>query len=154
MKPILCALLISFFATLGFADETSFQRIKVPDPKGRAVNAVLTFSDSHKAIEIQPVKGGGVSIPYAEIDKFEYAYTKRHRVSEGTVATAPFGIGAVAMLTKSRSHWLEIHFREEDIPKTYVLRMDKHDYIRILDAVKAHTGKDPEVLGNADKRKR
>jgi hypothetical protein len=154
VKPILCALLISFLATLGFADETSFQRVKVPDPKGRAVKAILTFSDNHKAIEIQPVRGGGVSIPYAEIDKFEYAYTKRHRVSEGTVAAAPFGIGAVAMLTKSRSHWLEIHFREEDIPKTYILRMDKHDYLHILDAVKAHTGKDAEVLGNADKRKR
>lgn len=154
MKPFLCTLLISLFATLALADETSFQRVNVPDPKGRAVKAVLTFSDNHKAIEIQPIKGSSVSIPYSVIDKFEYAYTKRHRVSEGTVATAPFGIGAAAMLTKSKIHWLEIHFRQEDIPKTYVLRMDKHDYLRILDAVKAHTGKDAEVLGNADKRKR
>jgi hypothetical protein len=30
--------------------------------------------------------------------------------------------------------------------------MDKHEYIHILDAVNAHTGKDAEVLGNADKR--
>jgi hypothetical protein len=29
--------------------------------------------------------------------------------------------------------------------------MEKRDYIRILDAVKAHTGKDPEILGNANK---
>jgi hypothetical protein len=30
--------------------------------------------------------------------------------------------------------------------------MDKHDYLRILEAVKAHTGKDADVLGNANKR--
>ena len=82
-------LLISLFATLALADETSFQRVKVPDPKGRAVKAVLTFSDNDKAIEIQPIKGSSVSIPYSEIDKFSYEFTKKHRVSEGTVATAP-----------------------------------------------------------------
>jgi hypothetical protein len=38
------------------------------------------------------------------------------------------------------------------VPRTFVLRMDKHDYLRILDAVKTHTGKDAEILGNADKR--
>ena len=36
--------------------------------------------------------------------------------------------------------------------KVYVLRMDKKNYIRILDAIKAHTGQDAEVLGNAKKR--
>jgi hypothetical protein len=56
------------------------------------------------------------------------------------------------MLTKSKSHWLEIDYREGEVPKSFFLRMDKHEYLRILDAVKAHTGKDAEVLGNADKR--
>jgi hypothetical protein len=31
--------------------------------------------------------------------------------------------------------------------------MDKHNYLRILDALKAHTGIDAEILGNADKRR-
>jgi hypothetical protein len=30
--------------------------------------------------------------------------------------------------------------------------MDKHDYIRILEALKAHTGIDADILGNANKR--
>ena len=30
--------------------------------------------------------------------------------------------------------------------------MDSHNYLRILDALKAHTGIDAEVLGNAKKR--
>ena len=56
------------------------------------------------------------------------------------------------MLTKAKSHWLKIDYRESNLPKSFVLRMDKREYLRILDAVKAHTGKDAEVLGNADKR--
>lgn len=113
----------------------------------------MTFSDDKKAIDIAPVKGTGVTIPYNEIDKFSYEFTKKHRVTEGTIATAAIGIGAVAMLTKSKSHWLEIDYREDDVPHTYVVRMDKHNYIHILDAIKEHTGKDAEILGNADKRR-
>lgn len=134
------------------AEETSFQHIKVPDAKGREVSAVLTFSDSRKAVEVHPEKGKNVSIPYAAIDKFSYEFTKHHRVNEGTIVTAPIGIGAVAMLTKSRAHWLEIDYKDQDLMKAYVIRMDKNNYIRILDAIKAHTGKDAEILGNANKR--
>jgi hypothetical protein len=147
---LLLSLLLSSSA---FADETSFHHIQVPNAKGKAVKATLTFSDTNKAVQIQPAKGSGISIPYDAIDKFSYEYTKKHRVNDETIATAPLGIGAIAMLTKSRSHWLQIEYREQDIPKEYILRMDKHDYLRILDAVKAHTGKEAEVLGNADKRR-
>jgi hypothetical protein len=145
-------LVISLFVTLGLAEETSFSRVAAPDSKGRLTKAVLTLSDDHKAVEVQPAKGTTVSIPYAEIYKFSYEYTKKHRVNEESIFTAAIGLGAIVMLTKSKSHWLEIDYREGDIPKSFVLRMDKHEYIRILDAVKAHTGKDAEILGNADKR--
>jgi hypothetical protein len=33
-----------------------------------------------------------------------------------------------------------------------VLRMEKHEYLRILDALKTHAGVDAQILGNADKR--
>jgi len=130
-----------------------FSRVKVPDSKGKQVNAVLTFSDQNKAVEIRPAKGAGLTIPYSRIYKFSYEYTKRHRVGEGTLATAPLGIGALIMLTKGRSHWLQIDYDDpQNVRKFYVLRMDKHDYLRILEAVKVHTGKDADVLGNANKR--
>jgi len=145
-------LVILAVATFGLAEETSFSRVAVPDSKGRQAKAVLTFSDDHKAVEVQPAKGTTISIPYDEIYKFSYQYTKKHRVNEESIFSAAIGVGAVVMLTKSKSHWLEIDFRQGDIPKSFVLRMDKHEYIHILDAVKAHTGKDAEVLGNADKR--
>ena len=56
------------------------------------------------------------------------------------------------MLTKAKSHWLEIDYQEDNIRKSYVIHMDKHDYLRILEAFKTHTGKDAEILGNANKR--
>jgi hypothetical protein len=136
----------------GLADETSFHRVKVPTLKGKQVNAVLTFSDTNKSVEVRPVKGSAVTIPYGEITKCSYEFTKRHRINDVTIVTAPVGVGAAVMLTKYKSHWLEIDYREQDLPKLFVLRMDKHNYIRILEALKAHTGIDAEILGNANKR--
>ena len=143
---------ICLIASLCCAEETSFRHVKVPDAKGRQINAVLTFSDRRQIVEIEPEKGDRVGIPYGVIEKFSYEFSKRHRVNEKTIATAPIGIGAVFMLTKSRTHWLEIDYHNDEVAKAYVVRMDKKNYIHILDAIKAHTGKDPEILGNANKR--
>ena len=142
-----------FSIQLCFAEDASFHRIKVPDQNGNQRPAVLTFSDTDKAVEVRPVKGGdAVSIPYATIDKVSYEYTNKHRVNGETIATAPVGLGAVMMLTKSKSHWLEVDYHQQEVAKVFVLRMDKHEYIHVLDALKAHTGIDAEVLGNAEKR--
>jgi len=124
----------------------------MPDPKGRLIKAVLTFDDAQKTVQVQPAKGSAVGIPYGQIDRCSYEFTKKHRVNEATIATAPIGVGVVMMFTKSRSHWLEINYHDQERPHTFVLRMDKHNYIRILDALKAHTGIDAEILGNAKKR--
>lgn len=151
-KIVPYVLLTVIAASLGWADDTSFRRIEVADAKGRQIKAVLTFNDAHKAMEVQPAKGNLVSIPYAQIDQCSYEYTQHHRVNEATVATAPVGVGVVMMFTKSKSHWLEIDYHDGEQPHAFVLRMDKHNYIRILDALKAHTGIDAEILGNAKKR--
>lgn len=153
-KLLRFAIFFLFAISLSQAEDVTFPRIRVTDSKGREVNATLTFSDHNKAIVIRPAKGDLFSIPYGEIDRCAYEYTQHHRVNEKSVATAPIGIGAVMMLTKSKSHWLEIDYQEQNIRKVYVLRMDKHDYLRILDALEAHTGKNAEILGNADKRRR
>jgi len=153
VRRILFALLICLSTSIiGVTEDVSFRKVNVPDAKGHQTKAVLTFSDSDKAIEVRPAKGNVVNIPYGKIDKCAYEYTKKHRINEGSIATAPVGVGAVVMLTKSMNHWLEIDYHEQDIPKVFVLRMDKHDYIRILDSLKAHAGIDAEILGNADKR--
>jgi 2-keto-3-deoxy-L-rhamnonate aldolase RhmA len=55
--------------------------------------------------------------------------------------------------TEGKSHWLEVDYHLQDAAhKILVLQMQKRDYIRILDAVKAHTGVDVDLEGNANKR--
>jgi hypothetical protein len=155
VKTIFAALLAILLLTdLGLAEETSFKRIKVPDPKGHQTKAILTFSDNDKAIEVSPLKGTGLSIPYAQIDRFSYEFTRKHRIKQGAIVmVASIAGGAIVMMTRSRSHWLEIDYVDQQFPKACVVRMDKHDYLHILDAAKTHTGKDVEILGNADKRR-
>ena len=128
--PIL--LLIPLAAALGFADETSFSHVRVPRLNGKPVKAVLTFSDKDKAIEVRPAHGDPVTIPYGQIDKCAYEYS----------------IG----LMGETKNWLEIHYHDQDKPKVFVLLMDSRNYLRILDSLKAHTGIDAEILGNAKKR--
>jgi hypothetical protein len=132
VKRILTVLLLIFtLGAVSIADETSFSRVAAPDSKGRLSKVVLTFSDDHKAIEVQPEKGAPVSIPYAEIDKFSYEYTKKHRVNEESIFATAIGVGAVMMLTKGKSHWLQIDYHVGELPKTFVLRMDKDARLQI-----------------------
>ena len=133
MKRIVSILLLILLAAaLGFADETSFSHVRVPTLKGKHVKAVLTFSDKDKAVEVRPAKGDPVTIPYGQIDKCAYEYS----------------IG----LMDEKAYWLEIHYHDQDKPKVFVLLMDSHNYLRILESLKAHTGIDAEILGNAKKR--
>jgi hypothetical protein len=135
-RIITVLLLILLAATIGLGEETSFRTVRVPDLKGKHIKAVLTFSDNDKAVEVRPAKGETVTMPYGQIDKCSYEYT-----AELTMA-----------FTEAKSHWLRIDYHEQDAHKTFVLLMDKHDYLRVLDALKTHTGIDVEILGNAKKR--
>jgi hypothetical protein len=123
---------ISLAAALGFSDETSFHGVRLPDLTGKQIKVVLTFSDQDKAVEIHPAKGAAVTIPYAQIDKCAYEYTDA--------------------LIGARNHWLQIDYHDRDGRKVLVLLMDSHNYLRILDSLKTHTGIDAEILGNAKKR--
>jgi hypothetical protein len=133
VKRIVSATLVVVLGVAsGFAEETSFRRVHVPNLKGNQIKAVLTFSDQDKAIEVHPAKGAAVTIPYGKIDKCDYEFT----------------LGVMG----DKNHWLKIEYHDQDLPKEFVLLMDKHEYLHILDALKAHTGIEAEVLGNANKR--
>ena len=88
-----------------------------------------------KAVEMRPSKGDAVNIPYGQIDKASYEYTT----------------GLTIALTEAKHYWLQIDYHDQDARKVLVLMMDKHDYLRILEALKTHTGIDAEILG-ANKR--
>lgn len=135
MKTI-ASLLLSFALLSTFAAAEIAYRVKVPDLKGKETKALLMFDDATKSIEIRPAKHVPVIIPYADIDKCSYQYTHER----------------TAALTEAKVHWLEIDYHEGDAHKEIVVRMENSNRIKILDALKAHTGIDAEVEGNADKR--
>jgi hypothetical protein len=157
MKRIVSVLLIVLVAiNLGIAEETAFSGVKLADAKGKQADARLIFSDSNKNLVVRVADRDFVTVPYDQLDKFSYEYTKKHRVTQGAIVmVASLGAGAIVMLTKSKSHWLYIDFHEQGAPKSMVLRIDKKEYKNIFEAVKTHTGKEVEFLGDAkDKSKK
>jgi hypothetical protein len=131
VKRILPLFLLVLATQAGFCDQSSFRTVKLPLPKGRLMKSVLTFSDDHKAVEVQPAKGSQISVPYAQIEKVAYEYTLQ--------------------VMGGKEHWLKIDYNTSDGHKILLLQMSSHDYLKILDALKVHTGIDAEVLGNADR---
>jgi len=148
------AVLLTMLVTinLSFADETSFRGVKIADAKGKQADATLFFSDNNKNVVVRVADRDFVTIPYDQLDKFTYEYTKKHRITQGAIVmVASLGAGAIVMMTKSKSHWLYVDFHEQNIPKSVVLRMDKNEYKNIIEAVKTHTGKEVEMVGDAGK---
>src|SRR5438445_12987981 len=149
-RAIAVLLTILVMADLGLAEETTFTGVKLADAKGKQADAHLLFSDAYKNVVVRVADRDFVTIPYDQLDKFSYEYTKKHRITQGAVVmVASLGAGAIVMLTKSKSHWLYIDFHEQKVPKSVVLRLDKHEYQHIFEAVKTHTGTDVEFLGDA-----
>ena len=140
-------------ANLSLAEETTF-KVKLADAKGKQADANMTLSDNNKNIVVRVADRDAVTIPYDQLDKFSYEYTKKHRITQGAIVmVASLGAGAIVMLTKSKSHWLYIDFHEQSAPKSVVLRMDKNDYKNICASVKTHTGKEVQGL-EQDKAKK
>ncbi len=156
MKRIISVFLMIFVVVnLSLAEETAFRGVKLADAKGKQADASLIFSDNNKNVVVRVADRDFVTVPYDQIDKFSYEYSKKHRVTQGAIVmVASLGAGAIVMLTKSKSHWLYIDFHEQNVPKSVVLRMDKKEYKKIFDAVKTHTGKEVEFLGDAGKAKK
>lgn len=155
MKETISLVLIAFVVSnVAMAEEMAFNRVKLADAKGKQADARLIFSDNNKNIVVRVADRDFVTVPYDQIDKFSYQYTKKHRITQGAVVmVASLGAGAIVMMTKSKSHWLYIDYHEQNVPKSMVLRMDKGEYKKIFEAVKSHTGKDVEFLGDAKDKK-
>jgi hypothetical protein len=153
MRKIICAVVTALaMGTVSFADESAYN-VKLADAKGKQADARLIFSDNNKNVAIHVADRDFVVVPYEQLDKFSYEYTKKHRITQGAVVmVASLGAGAIVMLTKSKSHWLYMDYHEQNIPKSVVLRMDKGDYKKIFDAVKTHTGKEVEFIGDAKEK--
>jgi hypothetical protein len=155
MKRLISLLaIVALLASTAFAADQAFSGVKVADAKGKQTDARLLFNDTTTNITIRVADKDFLVIPYGNIDKVSYDYTKKHRVTQGAVVmVASLGAGAIVMLTKSKSHWLYIDFHEQNSPKSVVLRMDKREYEDIVSAVSLHVGKSVEGFGDGKKPK-
>lgn len=156
MKKMLSLLVVGLVLSgVTFGEDAVFSKVKVADPTGKQVDARLVFSDANKNLVVRVAERDFVTVPYNQVDKISYEYTKKHRITQGAVVmVASLGAGAIVMLTKSKSHWLYIDFHQENAAKSVVLRMDKNEYKNILDAVKSQTGKDVEMLQDEKGKKK
>jgi hypothetical protein len=154
VKRIIFAFLTALaVANVSLAEETNY-KVKLADAKGKQADANMILSDNNKNLVVRVADRDAVIIPYDQLDKFSYEYTKKHRITQGAIVmVASLGAGAIVMLTKSKSHWLYIDFHEQNAPKSMVLRMDKGDYKNICASLKTHTGKEVQGL-EQDKAKK
>jgi hypothetical protein len=147
------ALLLAF-PTLGQAENVSFPHCKLADAKGTQAKATLTFDDATKEVAIKLDGRDAVSIPYVDLDKISYEYSRKHRITTGAflLAVTPFGVGGLVMLSKSKSHWLSVDFHDQEGKRTVVLKLDKYDIHAVFDAFRTHAGKDVVNVGETGKK--
>ena len=139
------------FAGLAAAEEDTFRHVQVPSSQGELKNGSLTFNDINRQLIVRTSDGRLLSVPYGQIDKISYEYTKKRRFKQGaSIAMLSPGTGIIVAFTKSKNHWLEIDFHDENALGALVLKLDKRDYKRVCDATKAHTGKDVLIAGKTD----
>jgi hypothetical protein len=132
--------------------DVTFGNVKLADPKGRLTGAALIFSDSTKSVLVRVSGRDVASIPYANVDKLSYEYTKKHRITSGAIVMVfSLGAGAVVMLTKSKSNWFYIDYHDKDSKELIVLKLEKKDLPTIFQAAKDHAGKEVVNLGDAGK---
>ena len=74
--------------------------MKVADPTGKQVDARLVFSDANKNLVVRVTERDFVTVPYDQVDKFSYEYTKKHRITQGAIVmVASLGAGAIVIST-------------------------------------------------------
>ena len=115
---------------------------------GSLTKASLIFEDANKQVVVRVSDGRVFTIAYGQIDKVSYEYTRKHRLKNGAeVALLSPGTGAIVAFTKSRNHWLEIDFRNQDAPNVFILKLDKRNYRQVCDAARVHAGKQVTLFG-------
>src|ERR1039458_3396115 len=150
MRMVFVVLLVLCAVNVVLGDDIAYRNVKVVDAKGKQADGSLLFNENNKTMVVRVADRDFVAIPYDKIDKLSYEYSKKHRITQGAIVmVASLGAGAVVMLTKSKSHWLYVDYRQESGAATLVLRMDKKNYKTILNTAKEQTGKQVAFLGDA-----
>lgn len=142
LAEVFCLALVTL-APANQAQDMTFKKTRyssVRQPKESDV--ALTITDSKIMIKGKKENGITVEIPYSSIDSMTYELSARHRVGEGAgVMLLSPATGAVMMLTKTKSHWLDVEYHDGEAKQEMILRLDKSEYEKVLSTLEARTGK-------------
>jgi hypothetical protein len=129
-------------APASLAQDVTFSRTRFSSVKQpKEADVALTVTDSRILIQGKEANGIALEIPFASIDSMSYEVAARHRVAEGAM------IGSLALMTvKTKSHWLDIEYREGDAKQLTTLRLDKSEYKKVIATLEARTGKQIATL--------
>jgi hypothetical protein len=142
-KTAIAMLAVLLFNVAQAANTVAFHESRIVDHKQRQVHADLIFNHDTQSIVVRVADNNFADVPYNTIDKLSYEFSKKHRVTEGAfVMVLWIPAGAVVMLTKSKSHWLYIDYKQDGVPKQLVVRLHKKEFRNALAAARTETGKD------------
>ena len=147
MNRLLIAALYTVCATaIGHAQ--TFDKTKWIDASGKEVPVTLDFDKQGQRLTVKSLDASVAEVPYTNISKLSYEQAARHRVKEGAIVMiASFGAGGIVMLTKSKSYWLYVDYKDaRGNSKDLTLKLDKGEYKEALKIAKEQTGKDVERL--------
>lgn len=127
---------VAILVPAGRAQDVTFSKTRYSSVKQpKEADVVLTITDSKILIKGKKADGIDLEIPYSSIDSMTYELATRHR-------SELLGISPVmALAIKTKSHWLDLEYRQGDSKQLTTLRLDKSEYKKVIATLEATTGK-------------
>lgn len=146
MKSIAACLLLVFVPISVFAAGPASYKVvyrggSLPDIKSGTL--LTLFIDSADVRLMTDKKAQMADIPASSITEVSYGRDVHRRIGTaiGLGLITPFGIGALAALTKSKKHYVGIVWTEGDKKGGLAMQCDKNDYRGVLAALEGVSGK-------------
>ena len=136
-----------FLLVSGLTSAETFPKSRLVNG-GREIPVRLQLDKDTGTMTLSNANMANISIPYAQVEKLSYEQAAHHRVKEGAILMlASLGAGGVVMLTKSKSHWLYVDYKNSDgSAKSLVVKLDKREYKTALSVLHEQSGKEIETL--------
>ncbi len=145
--PLVGVSLLTFVLSAAFssAAQTTFKKSKMYVTQGNEMKlrkVELTFTETALVVQGMDKRyREKKTVPYEEIKKAEYEYSKHHRVAAAVI------ISPLLLLSKAKKYWLTLTCKpmgEEADDEELVFRLDKKNYREILAAIEESTEKKVE----------
>ena len=136
----LCMLVLAISASIAFAEDAIFAKTKITVLEGEDTkehDARVVFSEDRRLV-VEDRKGKDrpwtLDIAFDQIQEITYERSTHPRAK-----TAIF-ISILALLSKSKKHWLTVTYDNSGQTDFVILRLDKSEYQRMVAVAETRTG--------------